>query len=248
MHYFVLVILFNDPEAKVALENARLNNVLKKAQITQINDEIALRRKYGGLTPEQYNKQLEDEMKRRRAEQESFDQAKEDVLLTQENLTKADAILSSRAIDTIVGPNPFSRGSFRQKGIVGTVVSGITRGAVDEITGGADDTVALVQQMIDDQFLNKLIDVKSKGATFGALSDNEGQALRNAANAIAQTAIKDDGKVIGYDMSEKLFRQEIGIIREMTRRANERASGELFTTDEQDIFDELFNQQINPAF
>lgn len=231
-----LIKNIKDPVMKLDIE-------LKKAQLLKVQQENALFEKYGGLTPTEYNKQIE-------AEAKASQNASEDSILMKTSIDQIDAILNSSALDSVVGSNPFARGITRQKGfftgLLSTITSAGLSGTGAEISGKADDTVALTQQMLDQQFLDKLIAVKSKGATFGALSDNEGMALRNAANAIASTAIKTgsaskgDLKVIGYDMSEKEFKKQMTIIQDTIKRARERATGEIFDSDEQNILDNAF--------
>lgn len=242
------------PEAKISLQNALLDNQRKRIEIQKAQEEYNILKRYGGLTPQQYLDQIEADQKALKASQESFEQSKADAIIAKENITKIDAVLNSNALDTIVGPTTFARGGLRQKaGVISGTLSlgalGPLRGSIDELSGSADDTVALVQQMLDDQFLNKLIAVKARGATFGALSDNEGQALRNAANAIAQTAIRDSNdRVVAYDMSEKAFKNEMQIIKDSVQRIYERTSGNLVSDEETELLDSVFELDFNPAF
>lgn len=232
-----------DPKQKY--EIAKLKADTEKTQL-----ETYYFKKYGGLTPEQYNAQITAQQKAVVANTVAEKTAKEDAILLDTSINQIDAVLNSSALNSVVGSNPFSRGIARQKGFLSGALSAITSlgtsGIGAEITGKADDTVALTQQMLDQQFLDKLIAVKSKGATFGALSDNEGNALRNAANAIAATAIKigsnEKGnlKVIGYDMSESEFKKQMGIIQDTMRRAREKATEQMFSTDEQNTLDSVF--------
>jgi len=224
-----------DPKTKLELQSLRLDIQAKQNEINTFE-------KYGNLTPAQYNKQIEDQRK-------SGETAIEDVIMLNQSIDQIDAIMNSSALGSVVGPTVFSRGSTRNKegqgalGIFGLLSGG---GVGGELSGKADDTVALTQQMLDQQFLDKLIAVKSKGATFGALSDNEGNALRNAANAIAGTAIKrgegDKTRVIGYDMSENEFNHQMTIIQDTMRRARERTTGQIFTNDEEYALDNIFGE------
>lgn len=244
-----------------------LDKKLKEIQIKQAQAQLNVYKKYGGLTPSQYLSQLEKEQAKIKAEeqldkeaQKEQQQALEDALILDTSITQIDSILNSSALDTVVGGTFLTRGMGRQKeGFIGKTASfiknvataGSTSGLFDEISGNADDTVALTQQILDQQFLDKLIAVKSKGATFGALSDNEGQALRNAANAIANTAIKDKSeRVIGYDMSQKEFSNQMEQIKTLMNLARQRAIGEVFTNDEKDLLDTFYGETVefNPAF
>ena len=245
---------------KYEMNSLALGNELKRMQITKTQREIEIFNKYGGLSPIEYNKQIKNEAKELRESQEDIDQSKEDGILLNNSISQINAILNSSALNSVVGPSVFARGAGRQKGWMGSTIMnvygalslGTGAGVIDEITGKADDTVALTQQMLDQQFLDKLIAVKSKGATFGALSDNEGAALRNAANAIASTAIKKDERVIAFDMSEKEFRKQMKIIQDTMFRAYQKATKESFSPDEQAVFDEigmtLQETSFNPAY
>ena len=58
--------------------------------------------------------------------------------------------------------------------------------------------------------MQSLIDAKSKGAAFGALSDQELQVLSNSATKIGVWTIKDaNGNVAGYNAKETDFKKEI---------------------------------------
>lgn len=247
-----------DPQAKIDLQNAMLGTELTKIRIAKESAELNIFRKYGGLTPAQHQAELEAAEKARTASSDAIDQSKEDGILLNTSINQIGAILDSSALDTVVGPSLFSRGLGRQQGKTSTALrflagGFVTAGAIDEFSGKADDTVALIQQILDQQFLDKLIAVKSKGATFGALSDNEGNALRKAANAIAGTSFTNsEDRVIGYDMSEKEFKAQMSIVQATMQRAYEKATGNAFTSDEQAAFDRIdeVNSQLefNPAF
>ncbi len=239
-----------------------LNQKIKEIDLKQKQAQLDVYRRYGGLTPSQYLSQIEKQQKEIKAAeqtdkeaQQAEQQALEDAIILDTSMNQIDAILDSSSLDTVVGGTFLTRGIQRQKpGFLGKTVGLFTglggiRGAYDEISGNADDTVALTQQILDQQFLDKLISVKSKGATFGALSDNEGQALRNAANAIANTAIKDSSdRVIGYDMSEKTFKNQMEQIKYMMDLARQRATGQTFSSDERNLLDSVYDTDFNPEF
>ena len=55
-----------------------------------------------------------------------------------------------------------------------------------------------------------MINAKSRGATFGALSDNELQVLASAGTKIGTWAIKDkNGQVTGYNTNETNIKKEL---------------------------------------
>ena len=92
-----------------------------------------------------------------------------------------------------VGPNPLAR---------------LSPSSV--FTGGKANFIAGVQQLSDQLKLDKLIQAKAQGATFGALSDNELRVIASAATKIGTWTIKDkDGNVVGYNANEATFKAEL---------------------------------------
>ena len=261
----ILSPFLQDPQAKVQLQQAMLNTELTKLRITREAEELATLRRYGGMTPAQW---IAEQNRLREEHEEDLEKAKQegeeiDLAIVQgreitNDLNQVSAILNSSAIDTIVGTNILSRGVARQKGKFSTLISGLVTlptgflagGIIDEARG-ADDVVSSIEQMTSTLFLDKLISVKGQGATFGQLSDREGAALRNAAQSISQTAIRDNSdKVVGYDMSEKEFRKQILIVQERLQFLYQKTTGDAFTSDEQAVFDAMneASQTFNPAF
>ena len=247
-----------DPAAQQDLANAKLSNQLTKLKISREQEEIALLRKYGGLSPTEWAKLRKEELEEFEKAQEDADQAIVRGRDITTDITQVSAILNSSALDTIVGPTIFSRGTARQKGKFSTFVSGLgtaptgflAGGLVDEFAG-ADDVVSDIEQMTSQLFLDKLVGSKERGATFGQLSDREGDALRAAATSISQTAILDNnGKTVGYDMSEAKFREQMAIIQERLQFLYKKTTGDAFTPDEQAVFDAIDGAQVgfNPAF
>jgi hypothetical protein len=243
-----------DPAAVQALRNAELDNKLTKLRITREAEELAMFRKYGGLTPAQWAETRKKEEEERQKEQDEIDLAEEKSIELQQDIKQINAILNSKALDTVVGASPLTRGISRTEGFFPSTLGffgggGLFGGfsAIDELGGGADDVVALTEQLISQEFLNKLVAEKGKGATFGQLSDREGAALRAAASAIGQTAIRNnDDKVVGYDMSERAFKEQLNILLDGVQRAHIKVTGEQFTEEENELFDEL--ETIDAAF
>ena len=94
-------------------------------------------------------------------------------------------------------------------GAVGTI--GLGRFApIQSLTGGKANFIAGVEQLRSGLNLQALIDAKAKGATFGALSDQELQVLANAATKIGVWTVKDkNGNVKGYKANENDFKTEL---------------------------------------
>jgi hypothetical protein len=78
----------------------------------------------------------------------------------------------------------------------------------DEFLGG-------IAQFVGQETLDKLIQSKSFGATFGALSDKENAMLAAAANKLGQWVVKrDDGTIKYFKVPESAFRRELENIRD----------------------------------
>lgn len=103
------------------------------------------------------------------------------------------------------------------KNAVGTI--GLGRKAPFQ-WGQKADFIASVEQLVSDLSLESLIDAKSRGATFGALSDSEMRILASAATKIGTWRLRDEnGNVTGYKASESAFRNELDNISKIFLRA-----------------------------
>lgn len=123
--------------------------------------------------------------------------------VAQQNIQNIDNLLSDTAIRTAVGANPLAR--FVGRGL-------------DSFTGSRQNFIAGVEQMRSQLTLDNLINAKSRGATFGALSVPELQMLSAAASKLSTWAIKDkDGNVTGYRASEKDFKTEMNKINNLAK-------------------------------
>lgn len=76
--------------------------------------------------------------------------------------------------------------------------------------GAKRDFIAGVEQLVSGLSLESLIAAKSRGATFGALSDSEMRILSSASSKIGSWAKRDEtGKVVGYDIDESSMKREL---------------------------------------
>jgi hypothetical protein len=76
--------------------------------------------------------------------------------------------------------------------------------------GQKADFINSVEQLVSDLSLESLIQAKSRGATFGALSDSEMKVLASAATTIGNMRIYDkSGNVKGYRSTEGRFKEEL---------------------------------------
>lgn len=103
---------------------------------------------------------------------------------------------------------------------------GLGRVGIVDAFGAKDEFIGKVEQLISQEFLDKLIDTKGKGATFGALTKPEQDALTAAATAIGFWRVTDDnGKVVGYDIDETSFKEELGTLLTLAQKAESQERG-----------------------
>lgn len=138
---------------------------------------------------------------------------------TQQDITKINTLNDKvNAIDTLtadpylssaVGPNALGRISLSSF-----------------VTGGKQNFIAGVENLISQETLNSLINLKSQGGTLGALSDQERLMLQNSASKIGNWAIRDkEGRVTGYNTSEESFKTELNRLKELAQRAITNSAG-----------------------
>ena len=79
----------------------------------------------------------------------------------------------------------------------------------------------------------------------------EQDALTQAATKIGTWRMREGGKderqVIGYNASEKDFKKEITTMQELTEKALQVAGGNLFSSEEQALLDEVFVGTFDPS-
>lgn len=274
-----------DPKAKMELESLRLDQILKKAQIAKTTYETELLKKYDGLSPSEYRKALKEEQDAIEAEKDEVKKNELQAKALGEKVTLLDSLLENRAIDSVVGPSALSRAPSTFMGVakriagftaggaaaglpfggagaipgavvgLGLGVANSLQGSVDRVTGSADKLVGQTEQFISKEFLQNLIDTKAAGASFGALTKAEQDALTAAATFIGQRRVcgfekngqcGENSKVTGYDMSEEDFKREISVIQDSARKAYERSVGKSFLPDEEGALDSIYGGTANP--
>ena len=149
-----------------------------------------------------------------------------------------DSILSNDALSTSVGPNILSRAaseSFVQG--LGPVAG---TGFVNRFTGETQGFIAGVEQLVSKEFIDNLINAKGQGATFGALSDSEKTALTAAATKIGTWRIQRNNKVVGYDVDEQRFKDELNIIRTSAEKVKQRLGGNTLQDNEKSLLNSVF--------
>lgn len=125
--------------------------------------------------------------------------------IAQEKADLATSLKTHKGLDSSVGPTEFGRKFF----------------SAGDRFGPAQDFIASVDQLVSDLSLESLITAKSRGATFGALSDNEMRILASAATKIGTWTIKDPETLVisGYNVDEKSFKAELDKISTIFNRA-----------------------------
>jgi major membrane immunogen (membrane-anchored lipoprotein) len=114
-----------------------------------------------------------------------------------------------------------------------------------DLTGKKQNFIAGVQQLVSQDTLNTLINLKKQGGTLGALSDTERVMLQSAATKIGQWAnTNGKGKVTSYSASEKDFKTELNTIKMLTERAINEANGA--TTSYLDQIDSALSDMNSP--
>lgn len=126
-----------------------------------------------------------------------------------EKVNQIKGLEENKYLDSAVGPNYFARLS-----------------PLSKITGGKQDFVAGIQQLTNQETMDKLLQLKQAGGTLGALNESEGQMLKESATKINNWAIKDkNGNITGYNVSEDAFKGELARLRNLAQKAVDTAKG-----------------------
>lgn len=98
----------------------------------------------------------------------------------------------------------------------------LTRTAIGDIWGNKDAFLGLAENIVSKKALDELISSKKEGATFGALSEREMSILRAASTALGAWENLKDGKLSGYDVDQKTFKNEVNkLITDYQKLVNE---------------------------
>lgn len=110
-----------------------------------------------------------------------------------EKVNRVNSVLTSGALGSLVGPNNYAR-----LGLKATLI------------GETGNFLSSVKQILDELTVDKLTQAKQQGATFGALTDGEREVLASAASKLSAVIAKDrQGNIVGYNISEKAFKEEL---------------------------------------
>lgn len=133
----------------------------------------------------------------------------------QSEVSSLNNLTTSSGIKGAVGTNVATRRTTGFFGNLGrTLTLGNLQGVKGTVTGETSNFIAGVEQLREQATLDKLIEAKASGATFGALSDGERQSLAAASSRLGTWAIKDDkGQIVAYNTSEKEMKKELDTIK-----------------------------------
>lgn len=168
----------------------------------------------------------------KKAQAEAIKNVKTMIPALQDKVTMIDGLLTSTGLAGSVGPNFMMR-----------------LDPINFITADKQNFIAGVEQITSKETLDALLSLKAQGGTLGALSDGERIALQSAASKIGSWRKEENGKVTGYEASEKDFKAELETLKRLTQRAIQNASGTLFDAGEQAMLDEAYqggttNEQV----
>ena len=148
-------------------------------------------------------------------------------------------------MDYAVGPYEWQRQSylvgFPGIGGIGTGIGAvINQGRINNFIGG-------VEQLLNQETIDTLKNLKKGGTTLGALSDEERKMLQKAATKIGQWKIVDPktGKTTGYEIDEKSFKEELIKLQSLARKAAQEAAGTALGEEDSAQVDSLLGNQAN---
>lgn len=128
----------------------------------------------------------------------------------QDKIDLIDELINHPGLDSRVGVGWTTRGMF----------------AIADRFGAGQSFAAGVTQLVNKETIDTLVNLKARGGTLGALSDQERILLQSAATKIGTWEIKKDGMGIGkYNIDEKSFKAELEKIKNLATKAKARALG-----------------------
>lgn len=224
-----------DPMAKYELESARLDNILKEEELKmtplkrqllseQIATERTQRAQIGQPTATETKAALEAEAL-----------AKDAIPIAQDKLNLIDSLLAS----------PGLKGSVGAYGIARFTPFSADKAARQEFAAG-------VNQLVNKETIDTLINLKARGGTLGALSDQERILLQSAATKIGSWMQKDknNNPTGKFEVSEAAFKAELQNIRTLTQRAYDKAAGSVISTADKAVLNAMWSgvSASTPAF
>jgi len=228
-----------------------LDIALKNAQITQARAQTSKIYKETGLLGEPTATE-------KKAEVTALKNSSGQTQTLVEKVNLINSILSSPGINSRVGTTFLTRkptGGAISKGfqtltkIPLTLGTGTYKDISSTVTGQGQQFAGGVHKLASKEFLDALINAKSQGATFGALTDREGDALRASATQLNDWEIKDkNGLGTGvWNIDEESFKKELENLKTLANKGIENANGSVIQKDEASILDSAFSPTTLPA-
>ena len=151
-----------------------------------------------------------------------------------DTLSKVDNLLTHPGFNSSVGP------------------FNITRVALTDAFGNKQDFIASVENLVSQQTLNALTDLKARGGTLGALSEKELKILESTASKISSWRQLDpNGNITGYNTSETRFKAELADMQKKLKQAQKDVLGydpSLLPAQDSSIIDMYVTTDSTPTF
>lgn len=231
--YSAIAIQNGNAQAATAITNAKtqeevsriaatygltsIDDQYKKAQINKLNFEMSGNKSTAPKIEKINGVDMQWDSAQKKWIPASAEAVKSNTMSLAQAKSSVDLItnLSNNIVSSTVGTSLLSRsqpGLFRNLGKAATIV-GLPQavvGAYQRLSGQQQEFIAGVEQLRSNLNLDTLINAKSRGATFGALSDNELAVLANAATKIGIWTVKNDaGQVVGYNTTQENLQKEL---------------------------------------
>lgn len=207
-----------------------IDDKIKDAQLNKLNKEISL---LGEPTAKE---------KKEEAEKLKSKEGQNQIL--SEKVSLINSILNSNGISQRVGTNRESRQG-RFVGIPGVFGIGSNMSTIiSEAKGEGQQFAGGVHKLASREFLDALINAKQQGATFGALTDREGDALRAAATKLNDWEIKDkNGMGTGrWNIDEVSFKNELNTLKTLANKGIVNSGGSVINEDEKSSLNTIFSE------
>jgi hypothetical protein len=140
-------------------------------------------------------------------------------------------------------------------GAAGGLATGLglaTQGVKDELTGDRQALIGSVNQIVNQEFLDSVLELKSQGGTLGQITNIEGEKLQQAATRIGTWELRDsNNKVVGYNVSEAEFIREVETLQTSYNRILAAAQGTVLDSEESAMLENIFtadNKALDPSF
>ncbi len=131
--------------------------------------------------------------------------------------------IASEIVDWETDKDWFFEFDTSNESLIEDVSGGVQISPFDSLTGGKGQILSKIQFLLDEQPLQKLIDVKAQWASFGALSEKE-LALLTKSSSLLNSAAKrnDEGQLTWFKLSEQDVKKHLRILRDGYKKAIEK--------------------------